>query len=413
MSKNTVMLYSGLGHAYFHMLTAFYFVIVLSLEAEWQLPYHQLIDLWTIGALLIGVFAVVAGWLGDRWSANGMLVVFFLGMGLSSIAAGLAAGPFALLLALSGLGLFASIYHPVGIPLVIRSSGAGRGKALAFNGVFGSLGAAMAGAVTGFLADRGGSFLAFVLPGAVVALTGVAMLIGLARAAGARRQAGDGGVGDSGSGGSGSDGDNRGGRANYRLPLFVLMFCLTAAGLIYHATQTVLPKAFSVRLGPALGADLKTVGWYVMWVYIAGGLFQFVGGALADRYDLKRVYLAQFALHALLLAVAAQAGGAALVVVMCAAAALGAGVLPAESMLVARYTPNRHYGLVFGLKFLLFFGTGPVGVLLVSTVNRHTGQFVWVFLSLALIAAVICAAALLLPRQPPALTTGRSAEVVA
>jgi len=408
MSKNTVMLYSGLGHAYCHMLTAFYFVIVLSLETEWRLPYHQLIDLWTIGALLIGVFAVVAGWLGDRWSANGMLVVFFLGMGLSSIAAGFAAGPFALLLALSGLGLFASIYHPVGIPLGIRSSGAGRGKALALNGAFGSLGAAMAGAVTGFLADRGGSFLAFVLPGAVVALTGVAMLIGLARArvAGARREAGDGGARDAGNPGDG-------GRANYRLPFFVLMFCLTAAGLIYHATQTVLPKAFSVRLGPALGTDLKTVGWYVMWVYIVGGLFLFVGGALADRYDLQRVYLAQFALHALFLAVAAQAGGAALVAVMCAAAAVGAGVLPAESMLVARYTPNRHYGLVFGLKFLLFFGTGPVGVMLVSTVNRHTGQFVWVFLSLALIAAVICAAALLLPRQPPAPASVRpAAEVV-
>jgi len=343
------------------------------------------------------------------------LVVFFLGMGLSSIAAGFAAGPFALLLALSGLGLFAAIYHPVGIPLVIRSSGANRGKALAFNGVFGSFGAAMAGAVTGFLADRGGSFLAFVLPGTVVMLTGVAMLIGLARAqlAGARREAGDGARDAGGGDGDGGNPGNHGGRANYRLPFFILMFCLTAAGLIYHATQTVLPKAFSVRLGPALGTDLKTVGWYVMWVYIAGGLFQFVGGALADRYDLKRVYLAQFVLHALLLTVAAQAGGAALVVVMCAAAAVGAGVLPAESMLVARYTPNRHYGLVFGLKFLLFFGTGPVAVLLVSTVNRHTGQFVWVFLSLALVAAVICAAALLLPRQPPfPAAVRRPAEVV-
>lgn len=401
MSKNTVMWFSGLGHAYFHMLTAFYFVIVLSLEVEWRLPYPQLVDLWTVGALLVGVFAVVAGYLGDRWSANGMLVVFFLGMGLSSVAAGFAAGPFALLLALSGIGLFAAIYHPVGIPLVIRNSGRGRGKALAFNGVFGSIGAAMAGAVTGFLAEHGGSFLAFVLPGAVVALTGVAMLIIWARA------------GDGGDGG-GVDGDAGGGetrgRNHYRLPFFVLMFCLTAAGLIYHATQTVLPKAFSVRLGPGLGADLKTVGWYVMWVYVASGVFQFVGGALADRYDLKRVYLVQFVLHALLLAVAAEAGGLMLVVIMCAAAALGAGVLPAENMLLARYTPSRHYGLVFGVKFVLFFGTGPLGVLLVSTVNRHTGRFVWVFLALALTAAVTCAAALLLPRQTPALASERLAE---
>jgi len=410
MSKNTVLLYSALGHAYFHMLTAFYFVIVLALEVEWRLPYPQLIDLWTVGALLVGVFAVVAGWLGDRWSATGMLVVFFLGMGLSSIAAGFAPGPFALLLALSALGLFAAIYHPVGIPLVIRSSGASRGKALAFNGVFGSLGAGLAGVVTGFLADHGGSFLAFVLPGAVVTLTGVAMLIGLARGGGG----GDGGDGGDGDGDGELDRDGaRGGRRNYRAPFFILMFCLTAAGLIYHATQTVLPKAFSVRLSPGLGADLKTVGWYVMWVYIASGAFQFVGGALADRYDLKRVYLVQFVLHALLLAVAAEVGGIVLVLVMCAAAALGAGVLPAENMLLARYTPSRHYGLVFGVKFVLFFGTGPLGVLLVSTVNRQTGQFVWVFLALALVGAVVCAAALWLPRQAPALAAERAVEAAA
>jgi len=396
------MLYSAIGHAYFHMLTAFYFVIVLSLEVEWRLPYPQLIDLWTIGALLVGVFAVVAGYLGDKWSANGMLVVFFLGMGLSSVAAGFAPGPLPLLLALSGLGLFASIYHPVGIPLVIRNSGANRGKALALNGVFGSIGAGLAGVVTGFLADMGGSFLAFVVPGAVVTLTGVAMLLGLARA----RPGGD------ARGKSGGDGDgDAGGRANYRLAFFVMLFCLTAAGLIYHVTQTAMPKALSLRLDPGLETDVKTVGWYVMWVYIAGGLFQFVGGALADRYDLKRVYLAQTVLHGLLLAAAAQAGGAVLVAVLCAAVALGAGVLPAENMLLARYTPSRHYGLVFGLKFVLFFGSGPLGVLLVSSVNRQTGEFVWVFLLIAFIAALICMAALLLPRQSPALTTDRPTEV--
>ena len=385
MSKNTMMLYSALGHAYFHMFTAFYFVIVLSLEVEWRQPYHELINLWTLGGLLVGVFAIVAGWLGDRWSAAGMLVVYFFGMGLSAVAAGYADSPLALLLALAGIGLFASIYHPIGIPLVIRNSGVNQGKALAFNGVFGSLGAAMAGVVTGFLADWAGSFLAFVLPGAVVTLTGVMMLAGLGRArpdAGVARPSAVGG-------GSGDTHTSR------RAPFLVLLFCLTAAGLIYHATQTVMPKAFSLRLG----ADLKTVGFYVALVYVAGGLFQFVGGALADRYNLKRVYLGQFIAHTLLLAAAAHAGGFYLVVVLCAAVALGAGALPAENMLLARYTPSKHHGIVFGLKFVLFFVTAPLGVLLVSAVNRQTGQFVWVFLLLTLTAAVICVAALALPRK--------------
>ena len=390
MSNRAIMLYSALGHAYFHMFTAFYFVIVLSLELEWRLPYHELVNLWTPGALLVGVFALVAGWLGDRWSASGMLVIFFLGMGLCSVAAGYASDPLTLLLALSGLGLFASIYHPVGIPLVIRNSGAKQGKALALNGVFGSLGAAMAGLVTGYLVDVGGSYLAFVLPGIIVALTGVLMMIGLAHARPA-----DARVPQKPSGGA----------VGWRTPFFVLLFCLTAAGLIYHATQTVMPKAFSIRLG-GLGTDLKTVGFYVALVYVVSGVFQFVGGALADRYSLKWVYLSQFAIHAALLVVAAYAGGIYLVVILCAAVALGAGVLPAENMLLARHTPSNHHGLVFGLKFVLFFSSGPLAVLLVSWVNRATGQLVWVFLTLFITAAIICVAALALPRRTPGAFVG-------
>lgn len=390
MSKTAVMLYSALGHAYFHMFTAFYFVIVLSLEIEWQQPYHDLIELWTPGALLVGVFAIVAGWLGDKWSAHGMLVVYFIGMGLCSIAAGYATSPLSMILALAGLGLFASIYHPIGIPLVIRNSGANRGKVLAFNGLFGSLGAAMAGAVTGLLVDLGGSFLAFVLPGAIVAGTGVVMLVTLRLRRASRSTTT-----------SQPTADYATSSAPRRqwMPLLVLLFCLTAAGLIYHATQTAMPKAFSVRLTPGVVTPLKAVGFYVTLVYIISGLFQFVGGALADRYNLKLVYLYQFIVHGVLLLAAAHAGGLYLVVVLCATASLASGALPAENMLLAKYTPSKHHGLMFGLKFVLFFVSGPVGIILVSTVTQQTGQFTWVFLWLAITAMFICLAALALPRR--------------
>ncbi len=39
------MAFSCLGHAYMHLFTAFYFVIVLALEVDWQRPYHELIEL--------------------------------------------------------------------------------------------------------------------------------------------------------------------------------------------------------------------------------------------------------------------------------------------------------------------------------------------------------------------------------
>lgn len=397
LSKTAVLLYSALGHAYFHMFTAFYFTIVLALAVEWQRPYGELVELWTPAALLVGLFSLVAGWLGDRWSARGMLVVYFFGMGASSIAAGFAQSPAMLLSALCGIGIFAAIYHPIGIPMVIRNSSTNRGKALALNGVFGSLGTAFAGAVSGVLVAIGGSFLAFVLPGVVVLLTGAVMLIGLRgrfeRAQGEASEAETQGKRGKGGGNGGDSGSGSGSK-----PLVILLFCLTAAGIIYHATQTGMPKLLEIRLFPGALADIKTVGFYVALAYGIAGLFQFVGGALADRYDLKTVYLCHSLGLALMLAAAAVLNQFLLVAVLVAVVSFGASVLPAENMLLARFTPSKHYGLAFGLKFVLFFGSGAPGVMLVSAVHRQTGELQWLFWWLAITAVIICVAALALPR---------------
>src|SRR5690606_6322836 len=128
-------------HFYIHLFTAFFFVIVLAIEADWQLPYHQLVELWTLGAFLVGAGALPAGWLGDRWSAPGMMAVFFIGIGLTSIVCGFAETPAGLTVGLAGIGLFASIYHPVGIAWLVRHARS-RGKALGLNGIFGSAGVA-------------------------------------------------------------------------------------------------------------------------------------------------------------------------------------------------------------------------------------------------------------------------------
>ncbi len=135
-SARLSLVFSCLGHAYMHLFTAFYFVIVLALEVDWRLPYHKLIELWTLGALLVGLGALPAGWLGDRWSASGMMVVYFLGLGLSGIVCGLLDTPAAMLLGLASIGIFASIYHPVGIAWLVRNAEI-RGTALGVNGIFG------------------------------------------------------------------------------------------------------------------------------------------------------------------------------------------------------------------------------------------------------------------------------------
>ena len=56
--KNLALIYSAVGHALMHMFAAFYFVIVLAIEKVWLLPYEELLKLWVLGSLLVGVAAI-------------------------------------------------------------------------------------------------------------------------------------------------------------------------------------------------------------------------------------------------------------------------------------------------------------------------------------------------------------------
>src|SRR3546814_84432 len=170
--------FSFLCHAYMHLFTAFYFVIALSLEADWGIPNHELVKLWALGSLLVGLAALPAGWLGDRWSASGMMTVFFIGLGISGIVCGLVSSTTALMLGLAAVGLFSAIYHPVGVAWLVRTARA-RGMALAVNGIFGSLGVASAGLVAGVLIDAVSWRAAFIVPGALCLATGLALLAAL------------------------------------------------------------------------------------------------------------------------------------------------------------------------------------------------------------------------------------------
>ena len=77
--------YAAAGHLIMHMFAAFYFVIVLGIEDDWQLSYDELVDLWFIGSLLVGLGSIPSGWLSDGWGRSGMMAVMFLGLGLAAI----------------------------------------------------------------------------------------------------------------------------------------------------------------------------------------------------------------------------------------------------------------------------------------------------------------------------------------
>ena len=135
----------------------------------------------------------------------------------------------------------------------------------------------------------------------------------------------------------------------------------------------------------------------VAGVYTAAGVMQVVGGHLADRFPLKPVYVGAMFVQVPTLFLAAGLTGVPLMFIATVMVMANVGALPAENLLLSRYTPQHRHGLMFGLKFALAFGAAPVAVLLVSVVSERTGGFYWVFVILAMFALLAFSAAAMLP----------------
>ncbi|CAO3423097.1 MFS transporter [Azospirillum doebereinerae] len=375
--------FAWVGHSLMHIVSALYLTVVLALGKDWSLSYDELIRLWTLGAFLIGLGAPLAGWLGDRWSSAGMMAVFFLLTGGGAIACGLSNGPTAMLWSLAVLGLGASIYHPVGMAW-ITANAENRGKAMGWLGLFGTFGVATAALVAGGLTEAFNWRAAFLVPGAVCVAFGVAlaglMALGIVhdRHADVKPQP-------------------KPARGDVVRTFFVLSLTMVCAGLIFNAMQIVLPKLFEARLGHWLGDGILGVGGLVTLVYLVAALPQIVGGVLADRHSLKWVYTLCLAVQIPMMAAVAVLAELPLVAAAALAVIASQTQIPAENMLLARYTPDRHRGLAFGAKYILSFGAGPLAVQLVAYVYQQTGEFTMLYLTLSLLAAMAFAAALLLP----------------
>jgi MFS family permease len=385
VQARTALGFSCVGHSISHIFEPIFYVVALVLPAHFGISYEAALALILGGKLLFGIAAPFTGWLGDRWSATGMMAVYFLGIGAGAIWAGLAQSPLEMAVALGVLGLFGSIYHPVGIAWLVRTA-VNRGKALGINGAFGGFGPALGGVMAGVLIDSFGWRSAFLIPGVVTVLVGLGFVWLVLRGViietkGDARQ------------------DPPADRRDTARVYIIIAMTMLVGGIIYQATQASMPKMFEERLGGLLGEGASAVGLGVMIVYGLAGLFQIVTGHLADRFPLKTVYVTMYMLQVPVLALAATAAGLPLLMVMLMMVSFNIGALPAENSLLARYTPPAWRSTAYGLKFVLAFGISGLAVPLVAWIRVATGDFTVLFLLLSVLAGLVLIAGVRLPRE--------------
>jgi MFS family permease len=390
MQRNRVkFLYLNLGHFLDHLfMLVFASVAALRLNSEWGMSYAELIPYATPGFVAFGVCALLAGWIADKWSREGMIVIFFIGIGASSLLTGMASNPLQIAAGLTLIGIFAAIYHPVGLAMVVQGR-ARTGVPLAINGVFGNLGVASAALLTGFLIDSAGWRSAFYIPGIVSILLGFSYWFFVRNEP---RTA----TAETGAGGAGKKIETAVIPQATLIRVFAIIFFTTAmGGLIFQSTTFALPKIFAERLADFAGSATM-VGWYAFLVFSLAAMAQLVIGYLVDNHSLRLVFATVALFQAIFFYLMTHLDGIAALLVSIAFMFVVFGQIPINDVLVGKMARSEWRSRAYALRYVVTFSVMASAVPLIGWIHGIWG-FSRLFSLLAVVALLIFSATLLLP----------------
>jgi MFS family permease len=391
-----------------HLFTLiFATVAALVLYREWGIGYAALLVYATPGFFAFGLFSLPAGWLADKWSRDGMMCVFFIGIGLTAIVTSFSQTPLQMGCGLFVTGMFAAIYHPVGLAIVTMKW-KNTGMRIAMNGVWGNLGVASAALLTGYMIDHGGWRMAFVVPG----LFSIAMGFAYMTLRWQSIRAGEAGAKATG-------GPAPKASAAYRALLIrvsAIVFLTTAvSSVIFQSTTFALPKIFDERLqglaaniaawleGAAASGqgDVATViGSLAFVVFAVASMAQLIVGSMLDKHGPRVVFMTVAVIQIVFFtAMPGLVGGMALAVAF--GFMLGAfGQIPINDYMIGKTAAGAYRARIYGVRYVVSFTALAVSLPLIAFVYQNWG-FDTLFRILTGTAVIILAAAAVLPKQLP------------
>jgi MFS family permease len=372
------------GHALDHLFLLIFATAVSAIAAEWGMLWQDLMP-YTVGAfVLFGLGSLPAGRLGDLWGRRVMMVIFFLGLGGAALVVATAQRPWQLAGALTVMGAFASIYHPVGIPMIVQNS-TRPGFTIGLNGLAGNLGIAGAAILTGFLVQQVGWRMAFAVPALLAIACGVLFAIVVPREemTPARRP-----------------------KRSVDLPAGVMMrvflvmtLAAVSGSMIFNFTTNGNNQLLAERLR-GLVEDPARLGVLLAVVYTVASFAQIVVGRLIDRYPLKLVYLPIVAAQVPLFVLAAHAQGWALYALVLVFMVFVFGAIPFIDAMIVQYVDDRMRSRVAGMRLAVSFGVSALAVYLLGPTVKAAG-FTTLLLLMAGISASTTLFVSLLPGRIP------------
>ena len=377
-------LFLNLGHSIDHLFMLMFPAVAALAATDLSASYGEVLKLATGSFIAFGVFSLPMGWLADRLSREFMMTVFFLGIGVAMILTGFSVETWQLFGSLILVGMFAAIYHPVGLAMVSQGGG-DVGRRLGVNGVWGNMGVAASALLVGVFADFAGWREAFLLAG------GLSILIGFGWIRNIRNIVVD---------TSANKKQLTVPALNWQRVLLVVAITTTIGGFIFNSMTVSLPKVLDDRLA-VFALSATEVGAIASLVYASAAFTQVLVGRAIDKYNIKPIFLALVAGQAITLYLAIMADGWLMVAIAVLVMVMVFGQIPINDTLIARYTPDAWRGRVYSVKYVLSFTVSAAAVPSIAWLYEDAGGFTTMFTLAAIAAFTITVTVAFMPGGNP------------
>ena len=373
----------NLGHALDHLFLLIFATAVSAIAQDFGVAGWEDMMPYTVGAfMMFGFASIPAGRLGDLWGRRQMMVVFFFGMGFSAIGVSFTQTPLQMGIALTVLGIFSAIYHPVGIPMLVQKA-VRPGLTIGVNGLAGNLGIALAALSTGFLVTWQGWRMAFVVPGLVSIACGFAFAWAAPQESSAPAKKKSNSV---------------------QLPkhlawrtFAVMVATATTTSILFNITTNGNAQLLAERLD-GLVNDPSSLGMLLAAIYAVASLAQLVVGRLLDWFPVKPLFFGVLLLQIVAFGVASQTSGWIWYVAAIAYMVMVFGAIPFSDTMVVRYIDDAMRSRVSGTRIAISFGFSSIAIYLLGPVVKVAG-FTQLMIALSVVAALGAIIVLFLPNE--------------
>jgi MFS family permease len=372
----------NLGHAIDHWVIAIFLYTVSVIAGVWGTDWKELTPYAFGASFMFGAGSIVSGKLGDQWGRRVMMIIFFAGMGASCLLIALCQNKWQIGAALTVMGAFASIYHPVGIPMLVQKAEK-PGFVIGVNGLVGNLGIAIGASLSVLLATRYGWQMAYIVPGIVSLLAAVLFVIYVPKEeeAPAKRKA-----------------------KTLDLPpsvmarVFFIMTCAAVTGsIVFNFTTNGNGEMLKARID-WLAANPWMLSVALLVIFSVASLMQLVVGALIDRHPLKNIYLPILIAQVPLFLLASQVEGWGLLLVTTLFMVFVFGAIPFTDAMIVRYIDDRMRSRVTGMRLAIGFGVSSLVTAGIGPSVKEAG-FPTLLMVLAGVAAITTLVISFLPSE--------------